>query len=73
MQGYLVRFEYGACPGRTPLKALGVVDYVRCFKGQTYWHILPVVWEIDRSPLPRWVEAGSVAVLNANAPVFAEA
>jgi hypothetical protein len=72
MEGYIVVFEYGQAWDRSPLKGLGVVDETRCHKGQEYWHVKPVFWS-QGSPLPRWVEAGSVAVLNAETLAFARA
>lgn len=63
----VVIFHYGATWDRMPLKGLGVVDAIRCFKGRDYWHIKPVFWTRG-SPLPRWVEAGSVPILNAEVP-----
>ena len=59
----LVTFEYGHCPDRMPLKAIGVVDATKKYKGRQYWHIQPVRWE-QGSPLPRWIEANPAAVLS---------
>jgi hypothetical protein len=68
----IVIFKYGGTADRRPLEGLGIVDETQCHKGREYWHIKPVFWQ-QGSPLPKWVEAGSVAVLNAEAPAFARA
>lgn len=65
-----VVFEYGKCLDRMPLKGVGRVDGVQVYKGREYWHIRPVRWT-QGSPLPRWVEAGSVEVLNNNTKAVA--
>jgi len=70
MQGYIVVFPYGGTLDRLPLKGLGVVDDVRCVRGVEEWHVKPVCWS-QGSPLPKWVTAGSVVVLNAETPAFA--
>jgi hypothetical protein len=72
MSGLIVVFEYGRTADRSALKGLGLVDEVQCYKGQEQWHIKPLYWT-QGSPLPKWVDAGSVAVLNAEAPAFASA
>lgn len=66
----LVAFTYGHCPDRMPLKAVGKIDQTREYKGRQYWHIKPTIWTVG-TPLPRWVEAGSVPVINKDAHAFA--
>lgn len=68
----IVVFKYGGTWDRQPLEGLGVVDETQCHKGQEYWHVKPVFWSQGR-PLPKWVAAGSVTVLNADARTFAQA
>jgi hypothetical protein len=72
MEGFIVVFEYGQTWDRSALKGLGVMDQTRCYKGRQEWHIKPVFWT-QGSPLSKWVDAGSVAVLNAETPAFARA
>ena len=65
----IVTFEYGNCLDRMPLKAVGKVDGKKEYKGKEYWHVKPILWN-QGSPLPRWVEAGSVPVINKETHAF---
>ena len=75
MKNWLVGFMFGETWDRSGLPALGIVDHVRTYKGETWVHIQPVFWA-QGSPLPRWLPTSEVVVLNdenADAPAFAEA
>jgi len=68
-KGLLIVYEFGHCPGRAPLKALGIVEEVR---GQGTANeialVKPVYWT-QGSPLSKWVYPGALKYVALNAPV----